>query len=118
MFILLFPSSSEDKEDSSDDEEDEGRAGGSVASGAGTSSSGGRSGGGTAAGSGTVTKKKTTSQRLHEYGTVVTVEISDNKTKKSRDSWFPALVVSPTAQETVKIRVREECLVRSFKDGR
>lgn len=52
-----------------------------------------------------------------DFGRVVTVEISDKK-KGSRDSWFPALVVSPAAQETVKIRVKDECLVRSFKDGR
>jgi Ras-related protein Rab-1A len=52
-----------------------------------------------------------------DFGKVVCVEISDKK-KGSRDPWFPALVVSPAAQETVKIKVKDECLVRSFKDGR
>lgn len=51
-----------------------------------------------------------------DIGKVVCVEASDKK--KSRDNWFPGLVVVPSAQPTVRINVREEFLVRSFKDGR
>lgn len=50
-----------------------------------------------------------------DIGRVVCVE---GDKKKQRDNWFPGLVVAPTAQDTVKIHVREEYLVRSFKDGR
>ncbi|XP_075223778.1 AT-rich interaction domain hat-trick isoform X3 [Lycorma delicatula] len=51
-----------------------------------------------------------------DIGKVVCVEISEKK--KQKDNWFPGLVVAPTAQDTVRIHVREEYLVRSFKDGR
>ncbi|XP_021941248.1 AT-rich interactive domain-containing protein 4B isoform X2 [Zootermopsis nevadensis] len=51
-----------------------------------------------------------------DIGKVVCVELGDKK--KQKDNWFPGLVVAPTAQDTVRIRVREEYLVRSFKDGR
>jgi len=47
---------------------------------------------------------------------VVCVEIGDKK--KVKDNWFPGLVVEPTAQDAVKINVKDEYLVRSFKDGR
>ncbi|XP_058808963.1 AT-rich interactive domain-containing protein 4B isoform X2 [Phymastichus coffea] len=50
-----------------------------------------------------------------EIGRVVCVELGD---KKKKDNWFPGLVVAPTAQDTVRIRVRDEYLVRSFKDAR
>lgn len=49
-------------------------------------------------------------------GKVVCVEISDKK--KSKDNWFPGLIVAPNAQDSVKIDVEDEYLVRSFKDGR
>lgn len=50
-----------------------------------------------------------------EIGRVVCVELGD---KKKKDNWFPGLVVAPTAQATVRIRVRDDYLVRSFKDAR
>lgn len=46
---------------------------------------------------------------------MVCVELTD---KKKKDSWFPGLIVAPTAQDTVRIRVRDDYLVRSFKDAR
>lgn len=49
-------------------------------------------------------------------GKIVCVEISDKK--KSKDNWFPGLIVAPNAQDSVKIDVEDEYLVRSFKDGR
>ncbi|CAD1469257.1 unnamed protein product, partial [Heterotrigona itama] len=49
-----------------------------------------------------------------EIGRVVCVELGD---KKKKDNWFPGLVVAPTAQDTVRIRVRDDYLVRSFKDA-
>lgn len=50
---------------------------------------------------------------------MVCVESTDTKSKKSqKENWFPGLVVAPTAQDTVRIRVKDEYLVRSFKDGR
>lgn len=51
-----------------------------------------------------------------DVGKVVCVEVTDKK--KGKDSWFPGVIVSPSAQETVKIRTRDEYLVRSFRDGR
>lgn len=51
-----------------------------------------------------------------DIGRVVSVEASDKK--RSKDNWFPGLVVTPSAQPTVKINVKDEFLVRSFKDGR
>ncbi|XP_029170697.1 AT-rich interactive domain-containing protein 4B isoform X2 [Nylanderia fulva] len=50
-----------------------------------------------------------------EIGKVICVELGD---KKKKDNWFPGLVVAPTAQDTVRIRVRDDYLVRSFKDAR
>jgi len=60
--------------------------------------------------------KKKTGRGDVDIGKVVCVEITDKK--KSKDNWFPALVVAPNCQETVKIRTRDEYLVRSFRDGR
>lgn len=51
-----------------------------------------------------------------DIGRVVSVEASDKK--KNKDNWFPGLVVIPSAQPTVRINIKEEFLVRSFKDGR
>ncbi|XP_052565742.1 AT-rich interactive domain-containing protein 4B isoform X3 [Culex pipiens pallens] len=51
-------------------------------------------------------------------GKVVCVETSDNKKKNPKENWFPGLVVAPTAQDQVRIRIKDEYLVRSFKDGR
>ncbi|KAG5900579.1 AT-rich interactive domain-containing protein 4B [Gonioctena quinquepunctata] len=47
---------------------------------------------------------------------VVSVEASDKK--RSKDNWFPGLVVIPSAQPTVRINMKDEYLIRSFKDGR
>lgn len=51
-----------------------------------------------------------------EVGRVVCVEASDKK--RNKDNWFPGLVVMPSAQPTVRINVKDEFLVRSFRDGR
>lgn len=61
-------------------------------------------------------KGKRKEEKEADIGKVVCVELGDKK--KQKDNWFPGLVVAPTAQDTVRIRVREEYLVRSFKDGR
>lgn len=53
----------------------------------------------------------------NDIGKVVCVEAGDKK-KSGRDNWFPGLVVVPSAQPTVRINVRDELLVRSFRDGR
>ncbi|XP_050076087.1 mucin-5AC [Anopheles maculipalpis] len=58
------------------------------------------------------------SDKEENIGKVVCVETSDNKKKNPKENWFPGLVVAPTAQDTVRIRVKDEYLVRSFKDGR
>ncbi|XP_014243537.1 AT-rich interactive domain-containing protein 4B isoform X2 [Cimex lectularius] len=57
-----------------------------------------------------------TIQKEEDIGRVVCVEGSEKR--KQKDNWFPGLVVAPTAQDTVEIHVKEEYLVRSFKDGR
>ncbi|XP_055528529.1 AT-rich interactive domain-containing protein 4A isoform X2 [Wyeomyia smithii] len=59
-----------------------------------------------------------TSDKEENIGKVVCVESTDNKRKNPKENWFPGLVVAPTAQDTVRIRVKDEYLVRSFKDGR
>ena len=51
-------------------------------------------------------------------GRVVCVEVTDKKTSKARENWFPGLVVAANAQEIVKINTKEDFLVRSFKDHR
>ncbi|XP_066993886.2 microtubule-associated protein futsch isoform X2 [Anabrus simplex] len=61
-------------------------------------------------------KGKKKEEKEADIGKVVCVELGDKK--KQKDNWFPGLVVAPTAQDTVRIRVRDEYLVRSFKDGR
>ncbi|XP_008196325.2 AT-rich interactive domain-containing protein 4B isoform X1 [Tribolium castaneum] len=52
----------------------------------------------------------------NDIGRVVSVEATDKK--RGKDNWFPGLVVIPSAQPTVRINVKDEYLVRSFKDGR
>ena len=54
--------------------------------------------------------------REPDIGKIVCVEISDKK--KGKEPWFPGLIVAPTAQDAVPIRVKDEYLVRSFKDAR
>lgn len=61
-------------------------------------------------------KGKKKNEKEADIGKVVCVELGDKK--KQKDNWFPGLVVAPTAQDTVRIRVKDEYLVRSFKDGR
>lgn len=57
-------------------------------------------------------------EREENIGKVVCVENTETKKKSQKENWFPGLVVAPTAQDTVRIRVKDEYLVRSFKDGR
>lgn len=54
----------------------------------------------------------------YAIGKVVCVENTDTKKKNAKESYFPALVVAPRAQESAKIHIKTEYLVRSFKDGR
>ena len=52
---------------------------------------------------------------------VVWAENTDKKSGKSKTEitgWFPALVVAPSACDTVQIDTKEDFLIRSFKDGR
>lgn len=58
------------------------------------------------------------SDYMSSIGRVVCVENTDKKSSKAKETWFPALVVSPSASGTVKIDTNEEFLIRSFKDGR
>ncbi|TDG39500.1 hypothetical protein AWZ03_014078 [Drosophila navojoa] len=64
--------------------------------------------------------KEVVNEKEEHIGKVVCVETESKK--KDKEKWFPALVVAPTAQvskqATVRIRVKDEYLVRSFKDGR
>uniref|UniRef100_A0A1B0DDZ3 Uncharacterized protein n=1 Tax=Phlebotomus papatasi TaxID=29031 RepID=A0A1B0DDZ3_PHLPP len=62
--------------------------------------------------------KPTPHEKEENIGKVVCVESTDTKKKSQKENWFPGLVVAPTAQDTVRIRVKDEYLVRSFKDGR
>ena len=55
---------------------------------------------------------------VQNIGRVVCVENPDKKGGKSRETWFPALIVAPSASGTVKIDTKEDYLIRSFKDGR
>lgn len=57
-----------------------------------------------------------TEDREPNIGKIVCVEVSDKK--KGKEAWFPGLIVAPTAQDAVSIRVKDEYLVRSFKDAR
>lgn len=64
------------------------------------------------------TTKKVIIEKEEHIGKIICVESTDTKKKGPKENWFPALVVAPTAQVTVRIRVKDEYLVRSFKDGR
>ncbi len=56
---------------------------------------------------------------MQHIGRVVCVENPDNKKgTKTKETWFPALIVAPSASGTVKIDIKEDFLIRSFKDGR
>ncbi|CAB4064585.1 RAB1A [Lepeophtheirus salmonis] len=55
---------------------------------------------------------------LTNIGRVVWTENTENKKSKVKETWFPALIVAPSASDTVKINTKEEFLIRSFKDGR
>lgn len=57
-------------------------------------------------------------EKEEHIGKIVCVESNETKKKGPKENWFPALVVAPTAQDTVRICVKDEYLVRSFKDGR
>ncbi|KAL5286484.1 ARID4B family protein [Megaselia abdita] len=61
--------------------------------------------------------KEVVNEVEEHIGKVVLIESTDTK-KKDKEKWFPGLVVSPMAQQTARIRVKDEYLVRSFKDGR
>lgn len=61
-------------------------------------------------------KKKKHEDGGIDIGKVVGVENTEKK--KTKESWFPGLIVSPLAQESAKIRSKEEYLIRSFRDGR
>lgn len=62
--------------------------------------------------------KEVVNEKEEHIGKVVCVETESKKKDKDKEKWFPGLVVAPTAQATVRIRVKDEYLVRSFKDGR
>jgi Ras-related protein Rab-1A len=53
---------------------------------------------------------------MPNVGEVVCIILGEKKRQK--DNWIPGLVVAPTAQDTCKIKVATEALVRSFQDGR
>eukprot|EP00095_Tigriopus_kingsejongensis_P001533 snap_masked-scaffold214_size254108-processed-gene-0.9 protein:Tk01533 transcript:snap_masked-scaffold214_size254108-processed-gene-0.9-mRNA-1 annotation:"at-rich interactive domain-containing protein 4b" len=57
------------------------------------------------------------SSYLANIGRVVWAENTDKKSK-AKESWFPALIVAPSASGQGKIDTKEEFLIRSFKDGR
>lgn len=59
---------------------------------------------------------KKSEDREPNIGKIVCVEVSEKK--KGKETWFPGLIVAPTAQDAVSIRVKDEYLVRSFKDAR
>lgn len=65
-----------------------------------------------------VVAKEPIGDKEEHIGKVVCVELTDSKKKGTKETWFPGLVVCPTAQDTVRIRVKDDYLVRSFKDGR
>ncbi|XP_004518814.1 AT-rich interactive domain-containing protein 4B isoform X2 [Ceratitis capitata] len=60
--------------------------------------------------------KEVVNEKEEHIGKVVCVEMETKK--KDKEKWFPGLVLAPTAQVNVRIRVKDEYLVRSFKDGR
>ncbi|KAF7277893.1 hypothetical protein GWI33_009146 [Rhynchophorus ferrugineus] len=51
-----------------------------------------------------------------DIGRVVSIETVENK--RGKEKWFPGLIVIPSAQPTVKINVKDEFLIRSFRDDR
>ncbi|CAH1126604.1 unnamed protein product [Ceutorhynchus assimilis] len=51
-----------------------------------------------------------------DIGRVVSVETGENK--RGKEKWFPGLIVIPSAQPTVKINIKDEFLIRSFRDDR
>ena len=55
---------------------------------------------------------------ISKLGSVVMVEVSDKKNTKTKENWFPGLVVSPHAQDQRKINTKEDFLIRSFRDQR
>ena len=55
---------------------------------------------------------------ISKLGSVVCVEVTDKKSSKAKENWFPGLIVSPYSQDQVKINTKKEFLVRSFKDQR
>lgn len=57
-------------------------------------------------------------EKEEHIGKIVCVESTETKKKGPKENWFPALVVAPTAQDTVRICIKDEYLVRSFKDSR
>lgn len=60
------------------------------------------------------------SSYLANIGRVVWAENTDNKKSKGKETttWFPALIVAPSASGQVKIDTKDDYLIRSFKDGR
>ena len=55
---------------------------------------------------------------MPNIGRVVWAENTDKKSKGKETNWFPALVVAPSACDTVQTDTKEDFLIRSFKDGR
>lgn len=51
-----------------------------------------------------------------DIGRVVSVETGESK--RGKEKWFPGLIVIPSAQPTVKINIKDEFLIRSFRDDR
>lgn len=49
-------------------------------------------------------------------GKVVCVELGDKK--KQKDNWVPGLVVSPNAQDSIRVKGKDEYMIKSFKDGK
>ncbi|XP_067634582.1 AT-rich interactive domain-containing protein 4B [Eurosta solidaginis] len=60
--------------------------------------------------------KEIVNEKEEHIGKVVCVEMETKK--KDKEKWFPGLILAPAAQANVRIRVKDEYLVRSFKDGR
>ncbi|XP_017474374.1 PREDICTED: AT-rich interactive domain-containing protein 4B [Rhagoletis zephyria] len=60
--------------------------------------------------------KEVVNEKEEHIGKVVCVEMETKK--KDKEKWFPGLILAPMAQANVRIRVKDEYLVRSFKDGR
>ncbi|XP_076315883.1 LOW QUALITY PROTEIN: uncharacterized protein LOC143228520 [Tachypleus tridentatus] len=50
-----------------------------------------------------------------DLGKVVRIDMGD---RRKKDSWFPGLIVAPSAQDGLKINTKEEYLIRSFRDGK